>query len=159
MGVFCGEKRGKTSLRLQKKKGMKQRWTEMALVVQSALTSLNPVQTIESHFYDTLDAHPEHKIDNPEAWIHQLMGWMDLEVDVLGSTLTNFRVVCVNGLSLPWHCSLSLGFCSLMNQQRHWMFSLNKRFWSKSPNCSKNSAFQRSLLVTICLLFVNLWIA
>lgn len=64
--------------------GMKRRWTEMALVVQSALTSLNPVQTIESHFYDTLAAHPEYKIDNPEVWIHQLLGWMDLEQGVLG---------------------------------------------------------------------------
>ena len=63
---------------------MKQRWTDMALIVQSALTSLNPVQTIASHFYDTLEAHPEHSMDTPEQWIEQLLGWMDLDTDVLG---------------------------------------------------------------------------
>ena len=69
---------------LPEQQGMAQRWTEMALVVQSALTSLNPVQTIASHFQDTLDAHPEHAIENPDAWIQKLLGWMDLEIDVLG---------------------------------------------------------------------------
>ena len=55
----------------------------MAPVVQSALTSLNPVQTIESHFYDTLAAHPEHRIDNPEARF--INCWADgFAVDVLG---------------------------------------------------------------------------
>jgi ABC-type glutathione transport system ATPase component/ABC-type dipeptide/oligopeptide/nickel transport system permease subunit len=69
---------------LSEQQGMAQRWTEMALVVQSALTSLNPVQTIASHFQDTLDAHPEHAMENPDAWIQELLGWMDLEIDVLG---------------------------------------------------------------------------
>lgn len=69
---------------LPEQQGMAQRWTEMALVVQSALTSLNPVQTIASHFQDTLDAHPEHVMENPDAWIQELLGWMDLDSDVLG---------------------------------------------------------------------------
>ena len=81
--VLWGEE-GRNLFETSEEEGMKQRWTEMALVVQSALTSLNPVQTIESHFYDTLAAHPDHKIDNPETWIHQLVRWMDLEIDVLG---------------------------------------------------------------------------
>ena len=52
---FVGEE-GQNLFETSEEEGMKQRWTEMALVVQSALTSLNPVQTIESHFYDTLAA-------------------------------------------------------------------------------------------------------
>ena len=68
---------------LPEQEGMAQRWTEMALVVQSALTSLNPVQTLLliSRY---LDAHPEYAIENPDAWIQKLLGWMDLEIDVLG---------------------------------------------------------------------------
>ena len=81
--ILWGEQ-GQNLFETDEQTGMKQRWTEMALVVQSALTSLNPVQTIESHFYDTLDAHPGHSIENPRAWIQQLMQWMDLSIDVLG---------------------------------------------------------------------------
>ena len=80
-GKICWK--GQNIFETSKSDGMALRWTEMALVVQSALTSLNPVQTIEAHFYDTLKAHPDHSIVNPSAWIQQLLGWMDLDVDVL----------------------------------------------------------------------------
>ena len=70
-------------LQLSEADGRSLRWEEIALVVQSALTSLNPVQTIGSHFQDTIEAHPQKNMPDVDAWISQLLGWMDLSTDVL----------------------------------------------------------------------------
>ena len=55
----------------------KLRWSTSAVVVQSALSALNPVHTIERHFEETVQAHP-----NSEATpATELLEMVELEPD------------------------------------------------------------------------------
>ncbi len=74
---------GQNLLELTETEGKEMRWRDMALVVQSALTSLNPVQTVASHFQDTIDAHPGLLAGDVDAWIGELLNWMELPQTVL----------------------------------------------------------------------------
>jgi len=57
------------------------RWRDMSLVVQSALSSLNPVLTVRQHFEDTLRAHDAYQPDRAA----ELLELVDIDVHHLDS--------------------------------------------------------------------------
>ena len=65
--------------------GYAKRWTEIALVVQSALSALNPIQSIGQHFRDTLERHTVLSKSEQDARIHTNLDRVRLPHHVLDS--------------------------------------------------------------------------
>ena len=67
-------------LDLSKKELRRFRWKEIAMVFQGAMSSFNPVRTIQTHFVETLEAH-EYDIDSGMERARRLLSDLYLEPD------------------------------------------------------------------------------
>ena len=65
--------------------GVKRRWKDISLVVQSALSALNPIQNIGQHFEDTLQTHTTLDKSDRLALIHTNLDRVRLPHHVLDS--------------------------------------------------------------------------
>ena len=74
---------GNDLLSLPEPEGKKLRWSQIALVVQSALNALNPVLTIEAHFQDSLQGSRWEKSPEQREWIIAQLALVDLPPEIL----------------------------------------------------------------------------
>lgn len=76
---------GRNVLDLDKEQLRKFRWSEVAMVFQSAMNSLNPVLTIETQFYDVLHTHLGMNRAQARERAAELLKLVDISVDRLKS--------------------------------------------------------------------------
>ena len=76
---------GRNVLDLDKEQLRKFRWSEVAMVFQSAMNSLNPVLTIETQFYDVLHTHLGMNRSQARERAAQLLQLVDISPDRLKS--------------------------------------------------------------------------
>lgn len=76
---------GRDVLDLDKEQLRKFRWSEVAMVFQSAMNSLNPVLTIETQFYDVLHTHLGMNRKQARERAAQLLKLVDISPDRLKS--------------------------------------------------------------------------
>lgn len=76
---------GRDVLALSEKELQKFRWTEVAMVFQSAMNSLNPVLSIEAQFYDVLKTHRGMSRAAARERAAELLDLVDISPDRLRS--------------------------------------------------------------------------
>ncbi|SDG15842.1 ABC transporter ATP-binding protein [Pelagibacterium luteolum] len=76
---------GRNVLDLDKKALEKFRWTEVAMVFQSAMNSLNPVLTIEAQFHDVLKTHLGLSREQSRKRAEELLALVDIPAERLKS--------------------------------------------------------------------------
>jgi len=80
------------------------RGKEIAMIFQDPMTSLNPTLTIERQISESLRLHLGMDKETAQQRVIELLEQVGIpaaEKD-WGLIRTNFRVVCANGLWLPW---------------------------------------------------------
>lgn len=122
---------GKDILRLSDKELSALRWSEIAMVFQSAMNSLNPVLTIQEQFADVLRHHQGLSNEQAKDRAEKLLDLVNIPRDRLGEYPHQFSGGMRQRLVIAIALSLNPSSSLWMNQRQRLMW------WCSERSCNK----------------------